>query len=755
MRNTRCVPFCNPMNTKKNPMKKLFTLFLILFSTLFGGTLAAQELKVASFEPLPQDVAARSNAVLDNNDNPCALLRVVVAVEGIEIRGNYGRVGDVISPRASEYVVYLPAGTKTLYVNCPGFMPLTYDIGYKLEGKMAYRLTLERPQLPVGPTKPEIKTQYVKILLPTAGSTVLIDGMPQPTSNGVFYGKFALGTHSYYISAPQHYPEEGEFTLTASGRTDLTVALKPSYMPLNLRVSPANATVQIDGQMLTLTRGQLTQKFEIGKHTYQISAPQHYTQTGEFEISATGQNSLNFNLKPSYMALNLRVSPSNATVLIDGTQYQLTGGSLTQKFEIGKHTYQIMASQYHSASGEFEITDLGGTALNINLKPAFGFLQATSNPVGAEVRINGEKRGVTPCKLQLPSGQYSVQLVSDGYISHAQQVTITDGVTLPFSNTLTANFAQITLKAPHPHSEIWVNDQFKAKGEWSGRLDANTYLVETRTEGYETVSENVEVEAGVPRTVTLQQPNPIYGLLEILSDPFDATIKLDGKVVGTTPWQSNEVLIGKHTLEIAKEGYNLYSQEFTLTKVSPVTIEAVLDNRPTYEVGDYYNENGKEGVVFWVDESGKHGKIVSMKESSSELKWSSDDYEQRRLIGADSETDGAKNMAVVKQIPDWQSKYPAFKWCADLGEGWYLPAVKELEIFTLNDAVHDSVNRTLAKKGGKKLKNKGKWYWFWSSTESEDECAGYFCAWYVGMYYGYTYYDNKYYNGYVRAVSAF
>lgn len=671
-------------------MKKLFTLFLILFSTLFGGTLAAQELKVASFEPLPQDVAARSNAVLDNNDNPCALLRVVVAVEGIEIRGNYGRVGDVINPRASEYAVYLPAGTKTLYVNCPGFMPLTYDIGYKLEGKMAYRLTLERPQLPVGPTKPEIKTQYVKILLPTAGSTVLIDGMPQPTSNGVFYGKFALGTHSYYISAPQHYPEEGEFTLTTSGRTDLTVALKPSYMPLNLRVSPANATVLIDGQMITLT-----------------------------------------------------------------------GGQLTQKFEIGKHSYQIMASQYHSVSGEFEITALGGTDLDVTLKPAFGFLQATSIPVGAEVRINGEKRGVTPCKLQLPSGQYSVQLVSDGYISHAQQVTITDGVTLPFSNTLTANFAQITLKAPHPHSEIWVNDQFKAKGEWSGRLDANTYLVETRTEGYETVSENVEVVAGVPRTVTLQKPNPIYGLLEILSDPFDATIKLDGKVVGTTPWQSNEVLIGKHTLEIAKEGYNLYSQEFTLTKESPVTIEAVLDNRPTYEVGDYYNENGKEGVVFWVDETGKHGKIVSMKESSYSMRWSSDGQEQKRFIGADSETDGAKNMAVVKQIPDWESKYPAFKWCADLGVGWYLPAIEELKIFTLNDAVYDAVNRTLEKIGGEKLANKGYEYCYWtsdkycSSTENGYKEEGYFCVWDVNMSDGSTVNYDKTNNGYVRAVAAF
>ena len=279
--------------------------------------------------------------------------------------------------------------------------------------------------------------------------------------------------------------------------------------------------------------------------------------------------------------------------------------------------------------------------------------------------------------------------------------------------------------------------------------------METRTEGYETVSENVEVVAGVPRTVTLQKPNPIYGLLEITSDPFDATIKLDGKVVGTTPWQSNEVLTGKHTLEIAKEGYNLYSQEFTLTKESPVTIEAVLDNTPTtYRVGDYYNENGKEGVVFRVYASGRHGKILSMTESGSKLEWSSDENEQTQLIGADSETDGAKNMEAVKNRKDWQSKYPAFKWCADLGEGWYLPAIGELELFTLNDAVRDKVNRTLSLHGGKPLANKGDVHSYWSSTESSENYYQFF-AWRVLMYDGGTYRGNKRNGNYVRAVYAF
>ena len=174
----------------------------------------------------------------------------------------------------------------------------------------------------------------------------------------------------------------------------------------------------------------------------------------------------------------------------------------------------------------------------------------------------------------------------------------------------------------------------------------------------------------------------------------------------------------------------------------------------SYKVGDYYNENGKRGVVFWVDSSGKHGKIVSLAESI-ELQWSSDADEQKRLIGADDENDGANNMAVVKQIADWETKYPAFKWCADLDEGWYLPAIEELKLFTLDTSVHDAVNQTLASKG-EKLANKGDSHWYWSSTESSFKWdSGRFCALGVNMNDGNTPNGSKDSGNYVRAVSAF
>ncbi len=175
-----------------------------------------------------------------------------------------------------------------------------------------------------------------------------------------------------------------------------------------------------------------------------------------------------------------------------------------------------------------------------------------------------------------------------------------------------------------------------------------------------------------------------------------------------------------------------------------------------YHVGDYYNDGTKEGVVFYVDFLGCHGKIVSMTESSEELQWSTNG-EQNRLIGASSETDGAANMRAVQQCPNWRADYPAFAWCAQLGSGWYLPAIEELKLFTLNDSVHDAVNRTLAAKGGTRLYNKGdSGKWYWSSTEEDYQFSdGTFCAWYVYMGNGDTNLVYKYDYNDVRAVSAF
>ncbi|MBQ6861346.1 MAG: TIR domain-containing protein [Alistipes sp.] len=158
-----------------------------------------------------------------------------------------------------------------------------------------------------------------------------------------------------------------------------------------------------------------------------------------------------------------------------------------------------------------------------------------------------------------------------------------------------------------------------------------------------------------------------------------------------------------------------------------------------YQVGDYYDDGTKQGVVFEVDESGRHGKIVGLNEVK--LQWCTDDA--LVLTGAKDKDNGRNNQVCIQQIADWRTKYPAFAWCADQGKGWYLPSLNEVKTIY---RVKDKVNRTLEKMSSDKIQI----YWYLSSTEKDE-----FCAWGVGMDGGYTSSYGKYGNGYVRAVSAF
>ena len=161
-----------------------------------------------------------------------------------------------------------------------------------------------------------------------------------------------------------------------------------------------------------------------------------------------------------------------------------------------------------------------------------------------------------------------------------------------------------------------------------------------------------------------------------------------------------------------------------------------------YKVGDYYNDGVKEGVVFVVYDGGYHGKIVSVDESRELWVW---ETVRENVTAAISKGNGMGNMNKVKKLPDWKNNYPAFAWCASLGDGWYLPAKQELlTIYNNKTAIDANLTDVLGT------------YTYWSSTESDGQSSsGVFCAWLVYMNRGYAANSSKYDGSYVRAVSAF
>ena len=94
-----------------------------------------------------------------------------------------------------------------------------------------------------------------------------------------------------------------------------------------------------------------------------------------------------------------------------------------------------------------------------------------------------------------------------------------------------------------------------------------------------------------------------------------------------------------------------------------------------YKVGDLYDSNGVKGLVFKVNEDGSSGLIASMYEPESMLAWAT----ELIVTKATSLDSGEKNCATIFALPNMESHYPAFAWCKSLGEGWYIPSIRELK----------------------------------------------------------------------------
>lgn len=171
----------------------------------------------------------------------------------------------------------------------------------------------------------------------------------------------------------------------------------------------------------------------------------------------------------------------------------------------------------------------------------------------------------------------------------------------------------------------------------------------------------------------------------------------------------------------------------------------------SWKVGEYYVANGIEGVVFEVSEDGQHGKIVALKQSVRFLKWASNMKDSAQLIGAQDKSDGMKNLRAIQLVENWRQKYPAFAWCADQGDGYYLPSLNELQTLLLNADVKNAVNQTLRDRQADVISD----LHYWTSTECEEKLHGEYCAYFIDAYSGFTYHYRKYRTNYVRAIAAF
>jgi len=297
-------------------------------------------------------------------------------------------------------------------------------------------------------------------------------------------------------------------------------------------------------------------------------------------ISGTVQTIVNQSSNSQYLVL--KVTPTNAVVELNN-EILPTSDGIAQKFvKLGSYEYRIQAPNYHTSAGIVAVDDPNNKKmLEINLAPAFGWIEIPANPEynGAQVYIDNALVGTIPMKSQnLPSGEHDIKIVKALYNPYSQKVLVKDNETSQVTPNLSANFSEVTISVDND-ADIYVNGELKTKGSWTGKLESGSYLMEAKKENYRSTSQSVDISAvNDKQTIQLSAPIPIYGTANITSTPAMADVFIDGKNMGQTPLFISNLLIGNHTLEI-RSGTKVFHSSIIIDEATPYQINAILNNK--------------------------------------------------------------------------------------------------------------------------------------------------------------------------------
>ena len=294
--------------------------------------------------------------------------------------------------------------------------------------------------------------------------------------------------------------------------------------------------------------------------------------------------------------LTITADQPNASIYIDD-EYVSDG---FKSLAIGTtHTWRIDCELYHTESGTVTITEGEPIMIEKKLRPAYGFINISSMPEnGAVVFINDKKVGMTPYKSdKMASGTYKVRVVKDMYKTAEQTFVVSDENTTEALLDMKPNFVTLTVDTD-TNADIYIDNQYKAKGRWNGRISDGVHFVEVKKDKHRTVSKNINLVLGKDENIKIEAPEPITGFLDVSTLPVKADIYLNGKHYGTTPRIISNLLIGDYTLKLEKEGCAPITKNITIEENQTVAVKEQLQTGKEIVI-----KTDKSGDMVYIDEN--------------------------------------------------------------------------------------------------------------------------------------------------------
>ncbi len=404
-------------------MKRLIAIFSII--ALAAVAAVAQTMSVAGFEERPMDMDARvTHPVTDPNGQTCALIKVETTQTGFGFDTGVIQVVKT-EQKIGEVWVYVQPRVKKITIMHQDYEPVRdyYFPTGALKEATVYLLKLRTAGAPVQAASTQQRSGFLIINSEPQGAEVWLNN--ESTGEVTpFRRKLAIGDEvPYRLSLPLYHDEAGMVTVDQP-RKELQFALRPAFGSVTVTSTPSGASVFLDEKQVGQTPLTLD-RIASGSHSLRLQAPQYAVERRNVSVADGQTANVAVTLAARFAEITVQ-APQGAVVTVDGDRK----GSGTLSWRQGEGLCDIVVSMAGHRDARRQLEVVAGRAQTVQLtpQPIYGSASVDSDPMDAEIWIDGKQYGVTPNVVErLLVGRHTLVLKKSGCADLQQQFSVEEG----------------------------------------------------------------------------------------------------------------------------------------------------------------------------------------------------------------------------------------------------------------------------------------------------------------------------------------
>ncbi|MFT5691745.1 MAG: sulfatase activating formylglycine-generating enzyme [Oceanicoccus sp.] len=380
---------------------------------------------------------------------------------------------------------------------------------------------------------------------------------------------------------------------------------------------PENAQVQVSGFSPFIANSHL---LLAGNYRVTATAKGYYESVTELTVEGADSQALEVVLTPLPGHVDIISNVSELSVVVNGQPYAESLPGIIKNLPQGSYEFAFSSYRYFPQKVNFEVEGFDKLQeLAVDMLPAWGELNVTTLPGGADISVDGNFVGKTPLNIEVLETGSDISLLKSGFNPWSKTLVANAGETAEYPViTLEPADGVVEVRSTPSGASLTIDGVFAGKTPFDRKLSSgHVHHMKLFAKGYKVLNKDVQLEPEERRTMSWTL-KPELGDVQFRLSPSSAQIFIDGKLRGTGN-QVLSLLAIEQVVDIKLNGYvsqqlrlaprvgltqsvtvNLltekqhYWAQFPNKSVGPANIEMTL-MRPdsTFTMGTARRESGR------------------------------------------------------------------------------------------------------------------------------------------------------------------